>query len=418
MCGIFGIIRNQENTTDGTLRGTEALLMLGIKAEERGIDAAGIALINTSFQGTLTIPTKEHAEAKKTNIDNTVIIKDAVPFHKLPIKNNLKSIDKADVIIGHTRAASQGKADSVINASPLIAGALIGTHNGDVDTTSIPNFKNIQKKVFGETDTEVLYKALNKERKDRREMVKILKTVEGRAALIFVDRTRPDRLYIARTALSPVSYAYTENGDFVYASNPDWFRQIEKETQGRVTFKNITLIPEGYLLTVNTKTREVENTRKFKPTCREKDLYIINSVVYRKFKLDDKQADKTLHCHKIATQKTKTHGKLTPAPTIIETAAITADNSDMLWSAETTWDGEKFIPPAEELVEWIVDEKELEALCWASGDFDTDTYLEILEANPEEGVYMLEEYRKTVQEAYDEGLTAPGFTMTNEEKTV
>lgn len=410
MCGIFGIIRNNEApTADARLRATEALLMLGIKSEERGLDSAGIALINTKTKGN-TAPTLENAQAKATIIDNTTIIKDTVAFNKLPIREHLTAIDHADVIIGHTRAASQGKSDDILNASPFIAGALVGTHNGDISTDTLSHHEELKKEVFGGTDSEMLYRALNKARTDRRHMIRVLRHMNGRAALVFTDRTRPDRLYIARTALSPVSYAYTANGDFVYASNPDWFRQIEKETTGRVSFTDITLIPEGYFLTINTKTREIEDVRHFTPTCRENDLFLINTAVYRKFKLEDKKADKLLHRHKVASNKLGGWKEFTPAPTIDEkTTPISPEY--MLWSPEADWDEKGFIQPEDEFAEEEVNIEELEALCWASGEFDHEVYMDIIEASPAEALEKLDAYREVVKEAFINGQTAPGFTI-------
>lgn len=409
MCGIFGLIRNTESDKNATLRATELLLMLGIKSEERGIDASGLALISNDKVENFTAPMQEDADSKFVSIDNTTIIKDSVPFRKLPIKENLTQIDEAFVIIGHTRAASQGKADSVTNGSPLLSGALVGTHNGDVSINSVPHYADIQKTVFGETDTEVLYGALNKARQDRRNMVKVLRTVKGRAALAFADRTNPERLYIARAALSPVSYAYTQDGDFVYASNPDWFRQIEEETLGRVSFTNITLVPEGHFLTVNTVTREIENIRFFTPICRDTDLYLINTAVYRKFKIEDKNADKLLHRHRIAAKKLTAWPALTPAPAIEKKEVAFTPLQNTLWDEKATWDENTFIEPVDEFFEDEVNQEELEALCWASGTFDSDMYAEIMDASPVEGLELFEEYKKTVAEAWVEGKTAVGF---------
>lgn len=384
MCGIFGMARSGSTTTQARTRDALAFTMLGFLSEERGKDASGIAFVNMSKASkTATVPTLEDAKSSTLSIDNSVIVKGTGAFRNLPLDTLSDLFLAAPVMLGHTRWATQGAADALENASPLLAGALIGTHNGDIEVRSIPEHKAHKKAAHGGTDTELLYLALEGSRKDRSELTKILRDVKGRAALAFVDRTRADRLYLARTTLSPLSYAYTADGSFVYASNPDWFRRIEKETEGKIQFHDITLVPEGHLLTVNTKTGEIENIRRFTPTCRESDLFLVNTAVYRNFTAEDKAADKALARHKVDVGRLRNWPGLTPAPVIIDT------------------DDE--ITP--------IDEVELEALCWAHGDFDHATYNMILDADEEDQAELMTELREEVEAAMLAGDTFPGFEM-------
>jgi hypothetical protein len=400
MCGLFGIVRPEGLNQEARVRSTQVLLALGHKSEERGIDAAGLALIMASSGRTqATKPTEDDAKSTAQLIDNALIIKDAKRFRELPFKEHLGSIASASTVIGHTRWATQGAADQVINASPLLAGALIGTHNGDVNAQSVPSHEAFEKAAFGETDSEVLYGALDAVRGDRRMIVKVLKAVRGRAALAFVDRTRPDRLYLARTALSPLSYAYTQDGVLCWASNPDWFRQIEGESKGELTFTEITLIPEGHLLTINTLTTEIDNIRRFTATVRERDLYLVNSAAYRCFTAEDKEADKALARHKVASTPLPKWPTLTAAPAIayVPKARTSEENS-----TNSVGDTPR------------VDSDELEALCWAWGQFDHHTYNSILDASDEEAWDMYESYRASVKQAYEWGETAPGFVFVDD----
>lgn len=406
MCGLFGMVRTAHASDDARQRGTETLIQLGICSEERGKDASGLALIgNRSSRAKATAPTGTHAGTTAALIDNTFILKAAARFSELPVHDYLSYIDMAPVVIGHTRWATQGAADAVINASPLLAGNLVGTHNGDIATKSVPRHKDLAKRTLGETDSELAYLALDHARNDRRSMVKVLRSIQGRAALAFVDRARPDRLYLARTALSPLSFAYTGDGDFVYASNPNWFRIIEEATHGRITFRDITLIPEGHLLTVNTRTGMVEDTRRFTPTCRESDLLLINTAVYRAFTAEDKATDKSISRHRVAAKALPAWPTLTPAPKI---------EKKVTTSGSTLWDESTF----DEFDHDTIDLEELEAYCWALGDFDYYTYELITNASPIEAEDLMHKLRHSVAQAYKQGQTAPGFEMDVETLTV
>jgi hypothetical protein len=61
-----------------------------------------------------------------------------------------------------------------------------------------------------------------------------------------------------------------------------------------------------------------------------------------------------------------------------------------------------------------VDSDELEALCWAWGQFDHHTYNSILDASDEEAWDMYESYRASVKQAYEWGETAPGFVFVDD----
>jgi glucosamine--fructose-6-phosphate aminotransferase (isomerizing) len=385
MCGIFGIARTGSQSEPARARDAMIMTMLGVLSEERGKDASGIAFVNVAQSSkTATAPSLEDAKSPYLEIDNSVIVKDTKPFRELPLADMSALLVSAPVMLGHTRWATQGAADELQNASPLLAGSLIGTHNGDVEVTSIPEHARHTKVANGATDTELLYLAMNDARKDRSELTKVFRGIKGRAALAFVDRTRADRLYLARTTLSPLAYAYTADGSFVYASNPNWFRQIEKETKGQISFHDITLVPEGHLLTVDTETGDIEDIRRFTPTCRESDVLLINSAVYRCFTAEDKAADRAIARHKVYTGKLPKWPGLTPAPVIIDT-------------------GDEDIEP--------INEVELEALCWARGDFDHYTYNMILDADVEDQAELMDEFREEVEAAMLAGETFDGFVM-------
>lgn len=411
MCGIFGLIR-KSTSAEAAMRSTSAFLSLGTLSEERGTDSSGIAAyIPGPRRIKATEVTDALAAAADQMIDDVTLIRETTRFSKMNLDEHIHAIHAAQVLIGHTRWATQGSADDLRNASPMLAGSLIGTHNGDVDVKSIPGHKNHESASFGGTDSERLYLAIDEVRKDRREITKVLKSVKGRAALVFMDRTRPDRLYIARTALSPVSYAFTEDGDFMYASNPDWFRQIENASAGTIRFTDITLVPEGHLLTIDTRSGEVTNIRRFTPTCRERDVAMINSAAYKKFTPEDRAAFTSLHRHKIAAARLPKWPTLTAAP-IIEPKPGRDDTSQPELLEE--WDFPGYASDIPEGFEYdeLPPLEVVEDLCWAQGDFDHIAYESIVTADdPEDAMILVEALKADVDEMIKQGTVFPGFAM-------
>jgi glucosamine--fructose-6-phosphate aminotransferase (isomerizing) len=319
MCGIFGLIRHSEATQPE--RASAAFVELGRLAIERGRDSAGFALTNPDNRPQVTGSTHRHVDARETVIDGIRIIKDTVAFDDLwDDDKHLPLLAGNRVAIGHTRWATQGKRDALTNASPIIVGSLVGTHNGDVDTSTV-NGKYGLPKPYGTTDTEVLYLALDRDRRDRRKITDILRNVEGRAALAWVDRHKPDRVYLSRAALSPLSIAWDAEGNLYWASNPRWFRDIDAKFGGAIGFHTITLVEEGVLLTVSVADAApvIEDMRRFTPKCRPSDARLSDGVVWRGFDPEDCAADKAQKRHTVAPRTSGwgsygTYGKGTKKP--------------------------------------------------------------------------------------------------------
>lgn len=405
MCGIFGIVRSGTASADADRRALQILTALGMHSEERGTDASGIAALTVTpgRRTVVTSPTRKHRSKRSnvqvTRVDDMVTLKTAGRFSRLPLPQlDASALAAFSLFLGHTRSATQGAASDLKNASPMFAGHLLGTHNGDVDVTTIPNVTEHKTAAAGKTDSELLLLALNATRTDRRGMTSVLREVHGRVALAFVDRSRTDRLFLARGAMSPLAYAVTGDGDFVYASNPDWFRRIEKDTHGRLTFHDITLVPEGHLVTVDTIRGTVIDVRRFTATCRDSDLALLNTAAYKRFTPEDKAAYSQLTRHKVAvTPLAKAWPTLTLAPAI--TAPKSPARSDWLWD-----DTE---PEQSVVLDFTVEE--VEELCWAFGSFDHHRYNEIADASDADAMALMELLRAEVRAAFDEGLTAPGW---------
>lgn len=410
MCGLFGALHCGD--VDSASLVALAVTQLGLLSEERGRDSSGVAIVTPNASTKKAVKRTDASRSLYTD-ETTTLVKDTVPFSDLvqTLKPHLGAV--GSLYIGHTRWATQGDAAALNNASPMHAGMLVGTHNGDVEVSSVPDHQNHRKGTFGGTDTEILYRALNRARGDRRKMTKVLRNVKGRAALAFVSRTDTSRLFLARAALSPLSYAYDTDGNFYWASNPNWFRIVSEKTG--IEFAEITLVPEGHLLTIDTTTGEVEDVRRFTPSCRESDLRLVNTAVYRNFNSQDKAADIKLQRHHVITAlpewKTFQQVPLTrpaaaveakPAaakqaplftsPAVTSTSSLDArlawEEDDVWGSTDDPWATDSSdIPPKDffdTLEDSAIDLDEVEELCYHRGEFDMHSYMSILEADDED----------------------------------
>ena len=295
MCGIFGMIRS--NTAANPERATDVFTSLGRLAVERGKDAAGFAVTAGRTDVKAVRANRTDVDSMVANLGQVTVIKDVASFDALWDKDaaaHAVLVDQARVAIGHTRWATQGNKKALTNASPLAVGTLVGTHNGDVETVTVPGHRALPAR-FGSTDTEWLFQALHRDRKDRRKVVTNLSAVEGRAALAWIDQDRPDRVYLARAALSPLSVAFDVDGNLYWASNPDWFRKVEDMYDGKVGFHSHTMVREGTLLTVDVAGDQpvLADMREFTPQCRPSDMRLAGFAVWRGFDQGDEDADRS-----------------------------------------------------------------------------------------------------------------------------
>lgn len=311
MCGIFGMVRS--TTATHPERASAVFVELGRLSVERGRDSAGFALANPDWDETVTDARLTDADTRAIRHNGVTIIKDTVSFDSLwDDETYLPYLTDHRIAVGHTRFATQGNLTSHLNVSPLAVGTLVGTHNGDVDTYTVRDKYRLPK-ANGGTDTEVLYHALNRDRRDRRTLVKTLTTVEGRAALAWLDRDKADRVYLARAALSPLSTAYDAQGNFYWASNPRWFRDIDAMFDHTIGFHSVTMVTEGSLITIDAGAAEpvIADVRRFDPICRASDARLSDGVVWRGFEKDDIVIDKAQVNHRVAKPlwTPKTHSK-------------------------------------------------------------------------------------------------------------
>ena len=265
MCGLFGVVLPRDSTADPRID----LTVLGLFAEERGVDAAGLSTFNDE-RGWLT--------RRNTGPFTDLVRRVTYPALTHGVRTAL----------GHTRAATQG-GRSIAQASPLAVSGLLGTHNGDLNPDSIPRTPG--RRDGATTDSQLLFAALNTAHRGGRlrlaRIVSVLSNVRGRAALAWTDTHRADgRVWLVRGGLSPLAVLVDDDGAVWWASNPGWLRGIRPHGE-------IRLLHEGtvWALTPRQGKVTVQHLANFKPTVRPYDHRI--GAVWRGFTLADRWDDQT-----------------------------------------------------------------------------------------------------------------------------
>ena len=250
MCGIFGMVRSADDPDPAWA--SSVFVALGHLAQQRGHDAAGFVLVgpDRAVDARAAVPLDPIGQ-RDVQVGRCRVVKDTRRWARLWRQSHLRALDEASVAVGHTRHASQGAPGTLVNAAPLVVGdGLIGTHNGDVDAEALRRDLAPELPLpRGETDSEALLLALDRVRGDPAAVCDVLSTVQGLAALAWLDRHAPDLVFLARAALCPLAIALDARGNLFWASSPAWFRQLDEQTGGRLGFE-VERVGEGTLLAI------------------------------------------------------------------------------------------------------------------------------------------------------------------------
>ncbi|WP_165966751.1 hypothetical protein [Actinomadura sp. 7K507] len=293
---------------------------LGMLAEERGTDSAGLALLGAWPGG---------------GAYGCRVLKGRGRFSGVWRPELLPELDRAPVALGHTRWATQGSPVEPDNASPMVIpgtaaftntgtstgtstgftntgstntgfsgtraplSGVVATHNGDVDAGDL-RARFALPPASGTTDSEPIFQLLAGCTATS-EVTEVLEAVTGRAALVWVHRDRPTEVHLARAALSPLTVAVDTEQNIYWASNPRWFREAERHT--RVEFATAVMLREGTYLKVGMERRpgrrdrpEVLATDAFLPTARDTDM---DDRVWTGFTRADEECDRAGLSHRV-----------------------------------------------------------------------------------------------------------------------
>lgn len=230
MCGIAGFSLTDEDQHVNS-RKLARTMLLGI--EHRGRDASGAAWFDRN--GRLTIQKTDKSASEYVG--------------------QLSMYRKAPTAILHTRAWTSGHPSNNENNHPIVAGHVVGVHNGFLED------ENDQWRLLGVTnrrralvDSEALFATLawglevTESGKPRipgaTKVGDLLEEVPGKVACAWFDETDPrghDVLHLAKGSGSPVELAVTRHGSILFASTRDTIdracEQARLEVVGQYTFK-------------------------------------------------------------------------------------------------------------------------------------------------------------------------------------
>ncbi|MEU5882667.1 hypothetical protein [Spirillospora sp. NPDC047279] len=303
MCGLFGLLRSPLAEDPGLA--SDAFVTLGMLAEERGRDSAGVALL-TGRPARRVTAAHGHDDDRRSDMSHggVRVIKGRGRFSAIWRTELLADLDRSPIAMGHTRWATQGSPFDLLNASPLvvpngIGAGIVATHNGDVEAGLLRRRHPRLPQAQGTTDSEPVFQLLAG-CQGAATVTGLLGSLVGRAALAWVDRARPDRVHLARAALSPLTVAVDAEQNFYWVSNPGWLREAERHTG--VRFVSAVMLREGTYLQVGLaparrRTRPRVLARAgFVPTARDWDL---DDRVWTGFSAADMARDRGTLRHRV-----------------------------------------------------------------------------------------------------------------------
>lgn len=311
MCGLFGIAGTAPAAAPP---GAVSALTwaLGLASRERGVHGAGVACLFTAADGGPGPCEREPADAATVadlRSSRLRIVKTPAAFDMLPSAappgsgagandsppappaDLAADLDRAAIVLGHTRFSTQGATAALEHTSPLLVDSVLGTHNGDVDVDTLPAPPPRTRPKF---DTELLLAALSDADGDRTAIRDLLSGMVGRTALVWVDLRDPFRLHLARAALSPLAVARDQFGRLHWASNPGWLRTHLPAVGLRPT--GLRMLREGTVETYDLRGGVPEPAWRadFVPTARDSDLRKRHSVALLGYTDRDRAADDAL----------------------------------------------------------------------------------------------------------------------------
>jgi glucosamine 6-phosphate synthetase-like amidotransferase/phosphosugar isomerase protein len=225
MCGIAGFCLNKNEHFDA--RDVSMALLEQIIA--RGEDATGAAWVQAS--------------ATKGERPKIAVSKAPVPAYDFD--PYLKSMPKhAGRVILHTRYATKGTPDNNLNNHPIVAGRVVGVHNGVLSNDdAIFDYLDAERKA--QVDSEAAFALLNV---SKYPPANVLQSLQGRAALAWLDGRDKRDLHLARVSGSPLAIGSTPKGSLFFASTMNllvaacadakvplkWVEEIDEMTYMRI----------------------------------------------------------------------------------------------------------------------------------------------------------------------------------------
>lgn len=182
--------------------------MLLVLNEERGPYATGLGIVRAGGE--------------------SFVLKEAVPatqFLEEPkVRKALRQIgDEDNVLLGHCRWPTGGGVENIANNHPIVAGTVLGTHNGWVGNAD-DLFDDLGLEREGAVDSEVIFRIADEaiRRDDFDYYLKNIRLCHGPIAAVWISVEQPDLVYLTRIKppFKPLEIVYAEDlGIIVYSSH-------------------------------------------------------------------------------------------------------------------------------------------------------------------------------------------------------
>jgi len=194
MCGIAGFCLNQDEKLDAR----KLSMSLLNEIASRGRDATGAAWVQID---------------KETKVAGIHVSKAPVPSRLFEpyLKSMPKSTRRA---VLHTRWATQGSPQNNGNNHPIVSGKIVGVHNGVLSNDDAV-FSHLGTQRRAEVDSEAAFALIDQ---TVYHPADVLRSLQGRAALAWLDARDKRDLHLARVDGSPLVLGATAKGSIVFAS--------------------------------------------------------------------------------------------------------------------------------------------------------------------------------------------------------
>lgn len=198
MCGIAAILLHPQERPENIWQDIRKSITENLLAnEERGKDAAGVAVVQTN--GTVVM-------AKMPVSASEFVVTEQ--YHSV-----LSQIGpQTTAILGHTRKPTKGTVFSCDNNHPIYTETVVGIHNGHIENDN-EIFVNTGSVRRGEVDSEIIFRLLdtvsyeNDDEAALREIEHKLAGLKGKLTFISCDKRRPESILVVRH-LNPLSHHY------------------------------------------------------------------------------------------------------------------------------------------------------------------------------------------------------------------
>lgn len=259
MCGIGGIILLEKKRTRKELKDIRKIaIRLLLQLEKRGSDSSGMAVVNKDYVRVLKQPVKASRFVKT---------------EQFRIMLNRLSEHTTGVLL-HARAATKGSRENNHNNHPIMAGEIVGVHNGIIynDDEIFRNFRQHFTRE-AEVDSEAIFRLIHHYKKqssmDIKAIRKALGKLYGCMALAFVDAFNPHCFYLyTNGSFTPVTLAWLPRlRVFVFASRKEYIKQSIRHVRKKGNCSYHAL-EENDLLRIQTDKPEPE---RYKAKSQERD---------------------------------------------------------------------------------------------------------------------------------------------------